>query len=117
MYASLPRANAVPPRRPPSFHMPGKGESTLAFGASPWCDVKAAASQRTADFRAARAWAPLRWLSLGSRRKTRACRARALRRASWIGLLRPVQRHCDGGRPLSFGARPWRDVPVSASSE
>ena len=32
-----------------------------------------------------------------------------------VGLSR-MQEHCLGGRPLSFGARPWCDVPAAASN-
>ena len=53
-------------------------ERALSFGARPCCDVPAAVS-RTAGLRVCtHAIATLRSLSLGRRRSTRACRARAL---------------------------------------
>ena len=59
--------------------------------------------------------APLRWLSLGRWRKTQTCRARA--RAALVAIgLRTMEWHCTGGRPLSYGARPWCDVRAVASN-
>ena len=47
---------------------------------------------------------------------TLAFAARA-RRTAQVGVaLRPVKDHCTGGRPLSFGVRPWCDVPAEAST-
>ena len=63
-----------------------------------------------AGLRVQRASAPLRSLSLGRRRSTRACDARAPRRAG-CSSLRTMEGHCCSERPLSFGARPWCDVP------
>ena len=159
------------------------GGRPLSFGARPWCDVRAVASNAQPAFACTRR-APLRWLSLGRWRNTQACRARApcragcdrrtsyeralhrrktsllrcktvVRRASCgfhhaagcrvhanerhcagclsgggetrklaararraalavIGV-RAMKGHCTGGRPLSFGARPWCDVRAVAS--
>ena len=40
---------------------------------------------------------------------------RAPCRAGWVGP-RSVTGHCTGGKPLSFVARPWYDVPAVAST-
>ena len=73
--------------------------------------------QRAAGLRVcAHAIAPLRSLSLGRRRSTRACGARAPRRAGWSRSMpygRPLHQR-DG---LSLGARPCSDVPAAASNE
>ena len=61
------------------------------------------------------AQAPLRWLSLGRWRNTRACRARAPCRAG-CDRSYAIEGHCTGGRPLSFGARPWCDVRAVTSN-
>ena len=42
--------------------------------------------------------------------------ARARRAALAVVGLCHIQKHCPGERPLSFGARPWCDVPVGASN-
>ena len=71
--------------------------------------------QRTADVCVAHAHAPLRWLSLGRWRRTRACCLCAV--PHWLVVsLCYMQGHCTGERPLSFGAQPWCDVPAEASS-
>ena len=86
------------------FSMEGHctGETSLYFGARPWCDVPAAASEA----QPASTWhaysAPLRSLSIGRRRSTHACDARAM---VMIGL-RPLQGHCTGETSLSIGAKP-----------
>ena len=69
---------------------------------APWCDVPAAAS-KPSQRRVSRARGALRSLSLGRRRSTRACCARAVPR--WLWSLASYKGHCDGERPLSFGAR------------
>ena len=68
----------------------------------------------TAGIHAAHARAPLRWLSLGRRRITRASRSRVLRRAGCDLSMHQKTMQCTGGNPLSFGAIPWRDVPAAA---
>ena len=57
------------------------GGRHLIFGARPWCDVRALTSSSAASIRVARAQAPLRWLSLGRWRNTRAFRAQTPCRA------------------------------------
>ena len=74
------------------------------------CDL-----QRAAGIRVARAQAPLRWLSLGRWQNTRACRARG-RAALVVIAFCTMEGHCTGGRPLSFGARPWCDVRAVTSN-
>ena len=71
--------------------------------------------QRQASAACHAAQARLRSLSLGRRRSTRACCARAPCRAG-CGRLYAYEGHCAGERPLSFGARPWCDVPAAASN-
>ena len=72
------------------------------FAARPWCDVPGAASNAQTGFRVANARrAPLRWLSLGMRRSTRACDARAPRRAGCGRFMRH-------GRPLRQRRPPLR---------
>ena len=62
-----------------------------------------------------RAGAPLRWLSLGRRRRTRARDVRAVRCAVFLVDPCTMESHCTSGRPLPLGARPWCDVPSAAS--
>ena len=71
--------------------------------------------QHTADFCVAHTGAPLRWLSLGSRRSTRACCTRV---PCCTGVIypNPMQRRRIGKRPLSLSAPPWYDVPAAASN-
>ena len=38
------------------------------------------------------------------------------RRAALVVVGLPYKGRCDGERPLSFGARPWCDVPAAASN-
>ena len=54
-------------------------------------------------------------LSLGRRRSTKASCARTLCRAG-CGRHMPMEEHCVGERPLSFGACPWCDVPAGRSN-
>ena len=74
------------------------------------CDL-----QHAAGIRVASAQAPLRWLSLESRRNTQGLAVRAPCRAA---CDRPstIEVYCTGGRLLSFGARPWYDVRAVASN-
>ena len=96
-----------------------KGQCTggrpLSFGATPWYDVRAVASNGQPAF----AW-PMRkrhcagCLSEGGvMRKPIPCARRAALAA--IGL-RGTKGHCTGERPLSFGARPWCDGRAVASN-
>ena len=41
---------------------------------------------------------------------------RARRAALVVVCPYPMQGHCTDERPLSFGARPWCDVPATASN-
>ena len=59
--------------------------------------------QHIANFCMAHACAPLLWLSLGSRRSTRAFCARA----PVVVSAYHMQGHCIGERPVYFSARPW----------
>ena len=90
------------------------GERPLSFGARPWCDVPAAASNAKPAPRVSRAGA-LRSLSLGGGAALELA-ARARRAALVVVGLCPTEGHCAGERPLSFGARPWCDVPAAASN-
>ena len=88
----------------------------LSSGARPWCDVPAAASKNEPAF----AWHMQarhcgRCLSGGGAvREIAACARRAV--LVVVGLC-PVKGHCTGGKPLSFGARPWCDVSATASKD
>ena len=83
-HARLRRARAVP-RGMWSVH--ALGEDTAPAGSLPRSVQDRGATCQlppqfcTAGFRAVRARAPMRWLSMGRRRKTRACRAHAPYRA------------------------------------
>ena len=70
------------------------GRRPLSFLARPWCDMPTCGLQSTVAFRMARARAPLRCLSLGRRRGTRACRARAPQGAGcgWLAYHRRTLR-------------------------
>ena len=97
------------------------GERSRSFGARPWCDVPVVATQNQPAFAWHRAGAPLRSLSLGRRRVTQACCARAPCRAGCCrfmhkaralhrrkaSLLRraAVVRRASGGHPESAGFR------------
>ena len=83
---------------------------------APWCDVPAAASNakpaprglRGAGARCARClWGGDAALELA---------ARARRAALVVVGPRPANGAATGKRPLSFGARPWCDVPAAASN-
>ena len=54
-------------------------------------------------------------MSLGGRRRTQACCSCAQCRAG-CGRSMACKAHSLDERPLSFGARSWRDVPAAASS-
>ena len=73
--------------------------------------------QRAPGIRVARKQAPLRWLSLGRWRNTRACSLQRARRAALVSVdLCTIKWHFTGGRPLSFGARSLYDVRAMASN-
>ena len=79
-----------------------------SFGARPWCDVRAVPSNAQPAF----AWHARKrhcggCLSGGG--ETRELVACVPCRAGCDKLC-AVTGHCTGGRPLSFGARPWYDV-------
>ena len=91
------------------------GERPLSFGARPWCDVPAAASNaKPAPRVARRRRAGARCLWGGDAALELAVRAR--RAALVVVGSCLIERHCTGERPLSFGARPWCDVPAAASN-
>ena len=75
------------------------------------CGLQRQAGCRVSRQRSAR----LRSLSLGRRCSTRGCSTSAPRRAGCRRRL-PIQVRHTSERPLSFGARPWCDVPASASN-
>ena len=104
------------------------GGRPLSFGARPWCDVRAVASntQPWCDVRAvasntqpAFAWHANERHCAGNLYgggKTRELAARARRAALPAICLRAAKWYCTYGRPLSFGARPWCDVRAVASN-
>ena len=72
-------------------------------------------SSRTAGIsHRARVGAPQRLLPLGRRRSTQACRTR--RAARVVVAPCPMEGHRTDERPLSLGARSWRDVPGATST-
>ena len=75
------------------------GERPLFFGSQPWCDVPAGASKNQ-GFRVARASAPLRLLSLGRRRSTRASCCCARCAALVVVVLCTTERRWIGEKPL-----------------
>ena len=72
--------------------------------------------QRAAGDCEAHASAPLRWLSVGRRRSTRACDARAPCRAG-CGRCMPLKRHCTSAELLPLIARPCSGVLAAPSNE
>ena len=98
-----PTKGAAPPRgRSPSVHN---------------CDATYWQRSPTPDRRprVKRSQAGLRSLPLRRRLSIRACCARAPRRAG-CGCSKPHEGRRTGERPLSFGARPWCDVPATATN-
>ena len=91
---------------------PARGLSL--FGARPWCDVPAAASNAKPAPRVPRgAGTPALAVSREEAQHS-ACAARA---PCCAGCGRHMPRKGTAGeRPLSFGARPWCDVPAAASN-
>jgi hypothetical protein len=90
------------------------GERPLCFGARPWCDVPAAASQNQLVLAwHARARHCARCL-LGAG-ASRELAAHAHHAALAVGAPHTRLGRCSGERPLSFAARPWCDVPDAAS--
>ena len=97
------------------------GGKPLSYGASTVRDRCASGAScqlrppnYAAGFRVAHASAPLRSPSLGWRHSTRDF---PFRRAGRVVVgPRSIEGHCTGGKPLSFGARPWNDVPAAAST-
>ena len=84
-------------------------ERPFCFGARPWCNVPAAASQNQPVF----AWHTrarhfARCLSGGG--AARRLAARACRAGLVVVGRRTRYGYCTGKRPFSFGARPWCDV-------
>ena len=89
------------------------GERPLPFDARPLCDEPAAASNAHSAFAwHARARKFASYLSGGSAARELAARAR--RAALILVGSCHTQRHCPGESSLSFGGRPWYDVPAAA---
>ena len=89
-------------------------ERPLFFGARPWCEVPAVASQnQPASAWHARARHFAHCLSGGG--AARELTTRAPRAALVAVGLRTRQGHCTRERSFSVGARPWFDVPPAAS--
>ena len=92
----------------------GTSERPFSFGARPWCDVPAAASNaRPAVALHARVGNCFRCLS--GRGAALELAARARRAALAVVGTRPTRAHCTDERFLPFRARPWCDVPATAS--
>ena len=92
------------------------GERPFSFGARPWCDVPAAVSNAKPASRVLRcAGAP----TIAATREE-AQHSSLLLRARLSALVVvgpcPLEGHCSGERPRSFGARPWCDVPAAISN-
>ena len=91
------------------------GERPLSFGARPWYDVRAVPSNAQPAF----AWHARKRHCDGSVSREVA-KDTSLTRARRAGLvvidLRGTERHCTGGRPLSFGAKSWCDVRAVTSN-
>ena len=94
------------------------GGRRLSFGARPWCDVRAVASNAQPAF----AWhaneAPLRWLSLGRWRNKRKLAARVLAVERWLRSPYAItEGHLHRRRGLSsLDARLWCDVRAVTSN-
>ena len=90
-------------------------EMPLSFGARPWCDVRAVASNAQPAF----TWHMRKrhcagCLSGGG--KSRELAARARRAALVTTILRTMERYRTRKKHLSFGARPWYDVRAVTSN-
>ena len=93
------------------------GERRLSFGARLWCDMPAAASSaKLAAACQASASARMRSRSLRRRRSTRACCCCARRAPLVVVVPCSIEWRRASERPLCFHARPWCDVPASASN-
>ena len=91
------------------------GERPLCFGARPWCDMPATASKNQLAF----AWhACARHCArcLLGEGAARELAAHAQRAATIVVEIRTRQGHYSDERPLSFGTRPWCDMPAAASN-
>ena len=94
---------------------PCTGERPLTLRVRPWFDVRAVTYKAQPGF----AWhANKRHCAgcLSGGGETRELAARARRAALVLAGLRSMEGYCTGGRPLSFGARPWCDVRAVASN-
>ena len=93
------------------------GERRLSFGARPWCDMPAASSSaKLAAACQASASVRMRSRSLRRRRSTRACCCCARRAPLVVVVPCSIEWRRASERPLYFDARPWCDVPASASN-
>jgi hypothetical protein len=86
----------------------------LSFGARPWCDVPAMASNISAAWLARRRRGGARCLWGGGAALELSSRARRAALAVIGSCL--VERCCTGETALSFGARPWCDVTAETSN-
>ena len=117
-YASLPNARAVPRWFWPAYALykrTAPAKWPLSSGARPWCDVRAVTfnvqPEKSCGTRASpTAVAVFREVA------KHASLPRARRVALVVIGLRTMGGHCTGGRPLSFGARPWCDVRAVTSN-
>ena len=100
--------------RPTQYHRAPHRRKTSLFPCKTAVRRASFGIQRAPGIRVARSQAPLRWLCLGRWRNTRACCALAPCLAATDPCA--IKWHCNGGRPLSLGARPWRGVRAVTSN-
>ena len=91
------------------------GGRRLSFDTRPWCGVSGAASNaKPAAACAASAQALL--LAFSREEAQHSSLLRARRATLVVVRLGRIRQCCPGGRLLSFGTRPWCDVPAAASN-
>ena len=94
---------------PRTTERPCTGERPLTLSVRPWFDVRVVTSNAQLAF----AWhANKRHCAscCSGGGVTRQLAARARHATLVVIGLRTIEGYCTGGRPLSLGARPWRDV-------
>ena len=91
------------------------GETLLPFGSRPWCDVPAAASSFMPAPRGSRD-AGASALAVSGKEAQHSTFLRTRRAALVLICPLSTKGRCTSGRPLSFGAQLWYDVPAAASS-
>ena len=90
------------------------GERSLSFGMLPWCDVLAVVTQNQPVFAfGTRGRATVLAASREVAKHASLLMLRARRAALVVDGRCTIKGHCTGERPLSFGARPWSDVPAA----